>query len=241
MAAASTQLSLTIREMSQNLKTTESAVNDSGRRAEEGANLSGKAAARIQNLAETIKAASVEVEALGASSAEVGKIAGVIREIADQTNLLALNASIEAARAGEAGRGFAVVASEVRNLADRTMKATRNIDGLIEKIKGDSNRAIAGMRAGATEVNSGVALVRESQDAIDGITGLMNDAVRMVSEISVASSQQTEAMNDIGAHIGQVAMMTEQNVSVVQRTTTLMSFLGKMLGRVQHAVSQYQA
>ncbi len=241
VAAASTQLSLTIREMSQNLKTTESAVNDSGRRAEEGANLSGKAAARIQNLAETIKAASVEVEALGASSAEVGKIAGVIREIADQTNLLALNASIEAARAGEAGRGFAVVASEVRNLADRTMKATRNIDGLIEKIKGDSNRAIAGMRAGATEVNSGVALVRESQDAIDGITGLMNDAVRMVSEISVASSQQTEAMNDIGAHIGQVAMMTEQNVSVVQRTTTLMSFLGKMLGRVQHAVSQYQA
>jgi len=76
---------------------------------------------------------------------------------------------------------------------------------------------------------------------LDGITEMMGDAVRMVSEISVASSQQTEAMNDIGAHIVQLAMMTEQNVSVVQRTTTLMSYLGKMLGRVHHAVSRYEA
>jgi len=240
VAAATAELGLTIREMSQHLKTTEGAVNESGRKAVEGAGISGRATERIQSLASAIKAASAEVEALGASSAEVGQIAGVIREIADQTNLLALNASIEAARAGEAGRGFAVVANEVRRLADRTMKATGGIDSLIVKIKGDSSRAITGMKAGSIEVDSGVTMVREAQDALNGINGLMGDAVRMVSEISVSASQQTEAMNDIGANISRVAAMTEQNASVVRRTTSLMEFLGPMIGRVHMAVGQYK-
>lgn len=241
VASAATELGLTIREMSQNLKTTEEAVTGSGQRATEGAQLSEKASARIQALASTISNASAEVEALGASSAEVGQIAGVIREIADQTNLLALNASIEAARAGDAGRGFAVVASEVRRLADRTMQATGNIDELIVKIKGDSDRAIAGMRAGAAEVGGGVALVDDSRDALNGINGLMRDAVRMVSEIAVSSGQQTEAMNEIGANITHVAAMTEESVGVVRRTTQLMDFLQPMIGRVHKAVEQYRA
>ena len=241
VAAASTELGLTIREMSDNLKTTENAVSESGRRAAEGADLSEQASERITGLAASIKTASAEVEALGASSAEVGQIAGVIREIADQTNLLALNASIEAARAGEAGRGFAVVANEVRNLADRTMKATTNIDALLAKIKEDSDRAIAGMRAGASQVDHGVDLVHQSQKTLDGINTLMADAVRMVSEISTASSQQTEAMNEIGGNISHVAAMTEQSVRVVHQTTNLMGFLERMIGRVHNAVTQYQA
>jgi aerotaxis receptor len=241
VAAAATELGLTIREMAQNLKTTESAVSQSGQRSAQGAGLSQQASERITSLATSIKAAASEVEALGASSAEVGQIAGVIREIADQTNLLALNASIEAARAGEAGRGFAVVAGEVRNLADRTMKATANIDTLIGTIRADSNRAIAGMRAGAAEVDNGVELVRQSQHTLDGINALMTDAVRMVSEISVSSSQQTEAMNEIGGNISHVAAMTEQSVRVVRQTTDLMNFLEGMIGRVHSAVAQYRA
>jgi len=241
VAAAATELSLTIQEMSQNLKTTAHAVSQSGQRAADGASLSQQASERITALAASIKEASGEVEALGASSAEVGQIAGVIRAIADQTNLLALNASIEAARAGEAGRGFAVVAGEVRNLADRTMKATANIDSLIETIRGDSDRAIAGMHAGAGEVDHGVAMVRASQQTLDGINTLMTDAVRMVSEISISSSQQTAAMNEIGANISHVAAMTEQSVRIVHRTTELMAFLETMIGRARNAVAQYRA
>jgi methyl-accepting chemotaxis protein len=180
------------------------------------------------------------VEALGTTSAEVGQIAGAIREIADQTNLLALNASIEAARAGEAGRGFAVVATEVRNLADRTMKATANIDALIVKIKGDSERAIKGMRTGEAQVSESVTMVQSAKEALTGINGLMGDAVRRVTEIANSSSQQTEAMNEISRNITQVASMTEQNEAVVRRTTELMKILDPMVGRVQKAVLQYQ-
>jgi aerotaxis receptor len=241
VASAATELGVTISEMAENLKVTENAVTDSGRRATDGAGLSARASTTIQKLASAITAASTEVQTLGKSSAEVGQIAKVIREIADQTNLLALNASIEAARAGEAGRGFAVVASEVRRLADRTMQATGDIDALIGNIQGDSDRAIAGMHAGAAEVAKSVNMVRESEDVLNGINGLMGDAVRKVSEISVSSSQQTEAMNDISAHINHVAAMTEQSVTIVKRTTNLMEFLGPMIARVHKAVAQYKA
>ena len=240
VAAAAAELDLTIREVSGHLQTTETTVSQSGSKATEGAGVSERAAAQIQNLAQAIGNAASEVEALGATSAEVGQIAGVIREIADQTNLLALNASIEAARAGEAGRGFAVVATEVRNLADRTMKATANIDSLIVKIKGDSDRAIGGMRNGAAQVADGVTLVQNARDNLNGINALMSEAVRRVTEIANSSTQQTEAMNEITRNITQVAAMTEQNEATVRRTTQQMQILAPLVDRVQKAVLQYR-
>jgi aerotaxis receptor len=240
VAAASNELELTIREVSEHLRETESAVSETGRRATEGAEVSQSASNRIQELAKSIKGAAVEVEALGTSSAEVGAIAGVIREIADQTNLLALNASIEAARAGDAGRGFAVVANEVRSLADRTMKATAKIDALIGTIKGDGDRAMSGMRTGAAQVTDGVALVQEAQGALSGINDLMAEAVRKVSEIASSSTQQTDAMNEISSNISHVAAMTEQNVLVVHRTKELMGTMAPLVDRVKQAVKQYR-
>jgi aerotaxis receptor len=239
VAAASTELDLTIREVADHLQVTQTAVSETGRRAVSGAEVSQRATDKIQSLAEAIKKASVEVEALGTSTAEVGAIAAVIKEIADQTNLLALNASIEAARAGEAGRGFAVVANEVRSLADRTMKATAKIDALIGTIKGDSDRAITGMRSGSTQVADGVSLVQEAQNSLNEINVLMGDAVNKVSEIATASSQQTEAMNEISNSITHVAAMTEENVSVVQSTTEQIVMLTPLVERVRKAVAQY--
>ena len=240
VAAAAAELGLTIREVSEHLQSTESTVRQTGDKATEGAGVTERVSAQVHALAKTIQGASAEVEALGTSSAEVGQIAGVIREIADQTNLLALNASIEAARAGEAGRGFAVVATEVRNLADRTMKATANIDGLIVKIRGDSDRAIKGMRKGEAQVSESVNMVQAAREALNGINGLMSEAVRRVAEIANSSSQQTEAMNEISRNITEVALMTEQNSAVVRRTTELMEGLNPMVGRVQKAVLQYR-
>ncbi|MGB7135524.1 MAG: PAS domain-containing methyl-accepting chemotaxis protein [Acidobacteriaceae bacterium] len=240
LAAAAAELELTIREVSEHLRSTENTVHQSGTQATAGAEVTERAAGQIHSLAAAIQGAAAEVQALGATSAEVGQIAGVIREIADQTNLLALNASIEAARAGEAGRGFAVVATEVRNLADRTMKATAGIDALIVKIKGDSERAINGMRTGQVQVSESVTMVQSANEVLTGINGLMGDAVRQVSEIANSSSQQTEAMNEISRNITQVATMTEQNEAVVRRTTELMKVLNPMVGRVQKAVLQYQ-
>jgi len=239
VAAATTELGLTIREVSQHLYSTETTVSESGRRATDGASVSQRARKEIHALENAIRNAAGEVEQLGESTAQVGQIAATIREIADQTNLLALNASIEAARAGEAGRGFAVVANEVRRLADRTTKATADIDGLIVKIGQDTDRAIGGMRTGSSQVGEGLGLVCEAHEALNGINDLMGGAVRMVSEIATASSQQTDAMNDIGSNISHVAAMTEQSLGVVRSTTEQIDELVPMVGRVRNAVEQF--
>lgn len=241
IAAAATELELTIREVSQHLQSTQSTVDETGRKATDGATVSQRATDQIQTLAQAVQGAAGDVEALSTSSDEVGAIAGVIREIANQTNLLALNASIEAARAGEAGRGFAVVANEVRRLADRTTEATAKIDSLILNIRNDSERAVGGMRTGAQQVDAGLMLVQDAQHSLTNINDLMSNAVRMVAEIATASSQQTEAMRDISTNISSVASMTEQTVAAVENTTDKIEYLTPMVERVRKAVAQYEA
>lgn len=161
----------------------------------------------------------------GASS-EIGRIIDVIDQIAFQTNLLALNAGVEAARAGDAGKGFAVVAQEVRELAQRSALAAKEIGGLIENSR--------------NEVASGVKLVSETGEALVRIEGFVSEIDLKVEAITTASREQSVGLSEISTAVNSIDQMTQQNASMVEETTAISHSLasgseelGELIGRFQ--------
>jgi aerotaxis receptor len=238
-AAAVEEVTVSIGEVAEHARSTKEVALNTGDVSREGAKRSGEACATITELAGTVKESAEKVETLGQRSAEISHIAGEIKEIADQTNLLALNAAIEAARAGEQGRGFAVVADEVRKLAERTGRATQQISSMIDLIQQDTQRAVEGMRSGASQVEAGVSLVHSAQDALQKINDEMSDTIQRVNEISHASDEQREAMTLLAQNVEQVASMTEQNVAVVTQTESMVDRLTSIVERMNKSVNQF--
>ena len=142
------------------------------------------------------------MESINESSRKIVDIISVIDGIAFQTNILALNAAVEAARAGEQGRGFAVVASEVRNLAQRSAAAAKEIKGLI----GDS----------VDKVNQGSKLVGEAGSTMDEIVASVQRVTDIISEISAASAEQSTGIDEVYKAIGQMDQVTQQNAALVE-------------------------
>ncbi|MCL9782658.1 methyl-accepting chemotaxis protein [Vibrio sp. S4M6] len=167
--------------------------------------LSAETSTQAEKGGEIVNQAVSAMDAISASSKKIADIIAVIEEIAFQTNLLALNAAVEAARAGEDGRGFAVVAAEVRNLAQRTGVAARDITDLIK----DS----------VVKVEEGSHLVNESGTTLADIVESVKRVGSIIEDITKASEEQSLGINEVNKAIGQMDEMTQQNASLVEETS----------------------
>ncbi|MDR5746730.1 methyl-accepting chemotaxis protein [Caballeronia sp. LZ029] len=188
--------------------------------------LAASASSTVESGSGVVLGVVATMDKIAGSSEKIVDIIGVIEGIAFQTNILALNAAVEAARAGEHGRGFAVVASEVRALAQRCAAAAKDVKTLIDE--------------SVTNVTAGQDLAQQSGDTMKQILTSVTRVNDIMSEISSASSQQTQGIEQVGVAITQMDAVTQQNAALVEQATAAAAALAVQAEELKRAVSVFR-
>ncbi len=201
-------------------------VTNSSKRAEEARRVAMQANESAAQSGRVVANAVDAMQKIESSSNQVSNIIGVIDEIAFQTNLLALNAGVEAARAGDAGKGFAVVAQEVRELAQRSAQAAKEIKELI--------------RNSSVEVQSGVKLVSDTGEALKTIEGYIVTVNQHMDSIATSAKEQSVGLAEVNTAVNQMDQVTQQNAAMVEETSAAGATLASESGRLRELISQFQ-
>ncbi|MGO4351882.1 methyl-accepting chemotaxis protein [Rhizobium sp. RAF36] len=201
-------------------------VRDAARRAQEASELVTRMRSGAEKSGAIVQKAVGAMQQIEQSSVEIGNIIGVIDDIAFQTNLLALNAGVEAARAGEAGKGFAVVAQEVRELAQRSANAAKEIKALITN--------------SGTHVQTGVALVGETGKALDAIVHEVQEINQHVHAIAEAAREQSTGLQEINTAVNTMDQGTQQNAAMVEESTAASHSLATEAASLNNLLSEFR-
>lgn len=211
-AASMEQLTATVKQNAENARQASQLALSASETAQKG----GKV---VANVVQTM-------HDIAGSSQKIADITGVIDGIAFQTNILALNAAVEAARAGEQGRGFAVVAGEVRNLAQRSAQAAKEIKGLIDD-------SVARVDAGST-------LVESAGDTMNDIVNAVTRVTDIMGEIASASDEQSRGIEQVGLAITEMDRVTQQNAALVEESASAAAALEEQASLLTQSVAVFR-
>jgi methyl-accepting chemotaxis protein len=206
------QLTSTVRQNADNAKQASTLANNASAIAEKGGEVVGRVVATMSEI--------------DASAKSIGDIIGVIEGIAFQTNILALNAAVEAARAGEEGRGFSVVAGEVRNLAQRSASAAKEIKTLIS--------------ASLERVGNGSALAQDAGQTMEEVVKAVKRVTDIMGEISAASAEQSSGIDAISVAVSQMDASTQQNAALVEQAAAAARSLDDQAKSLKALVGQFR-
>ncbi|ANP84399.1 methyl-accepting chemotaxis protein [Rhizobium leguminosarum] len=201
-------------------------VSNSSKRTDEARTEATDANRNAAKSSEVVSHAEEAMRRIEASSQQISSIIGVIDEIAFQTNLLALNAGVEAARAGDAGKGFAVVAQEVRELAQRSAQAAKEIKGHIQK--------------SSVEVESGVKLVLDTSQVLKAISEQIARINQHMDAIAVSAREQSTGLAEVNTAVNSMDQVTQQNAAMVEQSTAASGQLAEEAAKLRELVSRFR-
>jgi twitching motility protein PilJ len=194
----------------------------------------------IQSIRESVAETTRKVKRLAESAQEINKIVNSIGQIAQRTNLLALNASIEAAKAGEAGRGFAIVADEVRQLADRTSRASKEIEQIVLQIQGETGLVMTAMEEGTQEVIRGTRVAEQAKRSLEEIIQVSQQIDNLVQSITADTVRQTEVSRNVTQVMQSVELTAQETSQEAQRVSVALQNLAEVARGLQASVERFR-
>ncbi len=203
-----------IEEIASTIEQTAASINHNADNSEQARNMSETTIANAKETEQVLSQAVDAITEISLSSKKIGEITSLINEISFQTNLLALNAAVEAARAGETGRGFAVVAGEVRNLAQRSGNAAKEIEKLIK----ETNR----------KIENGVDLTAKTNESIKLVASSITNLNKIIIEVAASNQEQKQGIAQINIAVTEMDKITQQNAAHVEETASSSEEMAKI-------------
>jgi len=226
LSSRTEQAASSVEETASSMEQMNATVKQSADTASQANQLSSGASDAASKGSVAVSEVVATMEDITSSSKKISDIIGVIDTIAFQTNILALNAAVEAARAGEQGRGFAVVAGEVRNLAQRSAEAAKEIKALI-------STSVQNVEVGARLVNDAGRTMEEIVQQVQRVSAL-------IGEISAATREQTTGIAQVSQAVGHLDEITQQNAALVEQSAAASTSLKQQAERLVEAVSVFR-
>jgi len=243
VSKAMEDLAAAVEEITTNMENVSALAKKTKDLSTNGVSLSRKANDSMGRINDATSVVNESITEISAKMDEIGKIVGIIRDLANQTNLLALNAAIEAARAGDAGRGFAVVAAEVKSLAQESRASAENIETMIGDLQKRSNHAAEAVTTATTEVSTGSRDVEDTIRVFNQIVESIEQVSRNTEEVAAATEEQAATTEEITASVTEVtrlfeetekessdtAAATEESLASIEEINTAMGDVNKVV------------
>jgi len=240
VATAVHEMTATAQDVARNATQAAQAASHADQAASQGMQIVRDTSTSIGSLAVEIGKAVGVVQALAKDSENINAILTAIRGIAEQTNLLALNAAIEAARAGEQGRGFAVVADEVRNLAQKTQKATEEIQTMIQQLQQGTRDVVRVMEDSQNRTDESVQHAAKAAEALETITQAVSVINDMNTQIASAAEEQSAVAEDINRNVINIGQVANEVAGGADESSAASADLTKLAEQQRRLINQFK-
>ncbi|NMY14384.1 methyl-accepting chemotaxis protein [Pseudomonas sp. WS 5019] len=240
VATAINEVTYGVQDVAKNAEHASSEMHTAEDQASQGQQNIEASLRQIDQLSGTIDKAVEVIQSLASESTQIGSVLEVIRSIAEQTNLLALNAAIEAARAGEQGRGFAVVADEVRLLAQRTQQSTAEIQGMIERLQGNSEAAVKVINESSRASQLTVEQASQAGESLAQIAQSLRNLTGLNASIASATLQQSHVVEDINQNVTQTAALAHNTAEAAEQSSAASQHLKQLADQLNRLLGQFR-